>query len=53
MATFARLGHDPDDVAEKVLNGIKENQLYIFTHPEFRVLIEERFQRILSAYPKA
>ena len=53
MATFVRSGRDPDDAALTVLNGIKENQLYIFNADhEFRVLIAGRFQRILDAFPK-
>ena len=51
LAAFVRMGQPADDVAEKVMRGIMENELYIFTHPEFRNLIEDRFQRILSAYP--
>ena len=50
LATFVRLGKDPEDVAEKVMRGIKENEMYIFTDPELRSPLEERFQRILAAY---
>jgi predicted ATPase len=51
LAAFVRMGQPPDDVAEKVMRGIMENELFIFTHPEFRNLIEDRFQRILAANP--
>jgi NAD(P)-dependent dehydrogenase (short-subunit alcohol dehydrogenase family) len=50
LATFVRLGKDPEEVAEKVMRGIKENEMYIFTDPELRSPLEERFQRILAAY---
>jgi len=53
VASLVRSGMDPDEVAEKVLHGIKENQLYIFSHPEWRSTLEEHYQRILAAYPKA
>jgi NAD(P)-dependent dehydrogenase (short-subunit alcohol dehydrogenase family) len=52
LAAFVRSGQEPDKVAEKVLRAIRENELYIFTHPEARYLLEERFQRILAAYPR-
>jgi NAD(P)-dependent dehydrogenase (short-subunit alcohol dehydrogenase family) len=53
VAALVRSGMDPDEVAEKILHGIKENQLYIFSHPEWRSTLEEHYQRILAAYPKA
>jgi hypothetical protein len=45
------MGQPPDEVAEKAMQGIMENELFVFTHPEFRNLVEDRFQRILTAYP--
>jgi NAD(P)-dependent dehydrogenase (short-subunit alcohol dehydrogenase family) len=53
LAAFVRLGQPPDEIAEKAMRGIMENQLFVFTHPEFRNFVEERFQRILAAYPQA
>jgi len=53
MAAFVRSGLDPDEVAAKVMHAIQEDELYIFTHPEYRAFIEERFQLILAAYSKA
>jgi hypothetical protein len=35
------------------MRAIQENELYVFTHPEYRNFLEERFQRILAAYPQA
>jgi hypothetical protein len=52
LAALIRAGIDPNDVARRVLMGIRDDDLYIFTHPEYRVGVEERFHRILSAYDK-
>jgi len=48
MAVLGRMSHEPEAVGEMVLNGIRKNALYIFTSPEFRPGIEERFQAILA-----
>ena len=53
VAALVRSGMDPDEVAEKAMHGIKENQLYIFSHPEWRSTLEEQYQQILAAYPQA
>jgi short-subunit dehydrogenase len=45
-------GMAPSDVAELVLKGIKDNELYIFTHPEMRPWLEKRVDRCLVAYRK-
>jgi NAD(P)-dependent dehydrogenase (short-subunit alcohol dehydrogenase family) len=42
-------GIDPADVAERVLAAIREDRLYIFTHPGMRTEVEERFTAILAA----
>ena len=49
LAALVRAGMDPNEVAEKVMHGIKENELYIFSHPEWRSTLEEHFQRMLVA----
>jgi NAD(P)-dependent dehydrogenase (short-subunit alcohol dehydrogenase family) len=54
--------HDPDDPArvammdpveagERVLNGVVNNDLFIFTHPEFKPGMQERFDAILASVP--
>ena len=48
-----RTGIDPDEVARRVLAAIRDDELYIFTHPEGRGVIEERFQAILAAFDRA
>jgi len=52
LAALVSTGREPDEIAEKTMRGISSNELYIFTHPELRPMLEERFQRILAAYPK-
>lgn len=46
-------GIDPAIVGRRVLEAVRDNDLYIFTHPEFREAVEERFQGILAAFDKA
>jgi hypothetical protein len=46
---FRRLlqqGMHPDVVAQMVINSIRENRLYIITHPDFLQLVEMRFNAI-------
>ena len=42
---------DPDECGERVLEGIRRDDLYIFTHREFREGAEERFQAMLASFP--
>ena len=54
MVTAAlQAGMDPAVVAARVLAAMRDNDLYIFTHPEMRGPVEERFRRILAAFDKA
>ncbi len=46
-------GIDPDEVGEMVLQGVKTNQLYLFSHPEFKEATAARFEHILSAFGEA
>ena len=41
---------EPEDLAQKVLNAIRGNHLYVVSHPETQSAVEARFQRILDAY---
>jgi NAD(P)-dependent dehydrogenase (short-subunit alcohol dehydrogenase family) len=43
-------GMDPNEVAAKVMIGIKENKLVIFSHPEWRSTVEQHFQRMMADY---
>jgi NAD(P)-dependent dehydrogenase (short-subunit alcohol dehydrogenase family) len=42
---------DPVECGERVLEGIRRNDLYIFTHPEFREGVDERCRAILGSFP--
>jgi NAD(P)-dependent dehydrogenase (short-subunit alcohol dehydrogenase family) len=46
-------GIPTEPVAERVLEGVRDNDLYIFTHPELRPMVEARFARILAAFDKS
>jgi len=52
-AEAVRNGLDPMAVAAQVLEAIRENHLYIFTHPDMRVAVDERFARIRAAFDRA
>lgn len=53
IAQLIESGLDPADVAAKVLKAIREDELYIFTHPEMRAETEQRFATIIAAMDKA
>jgi NAD(P)-dependent dehydrogenase (short-subunit alcohol dehydrogenase family) len=42
-------GLEPADVAARVLAAIRDDELYVFTHPGMRAEVEERFAAILAA----
>ena len=42
---------DPFECGERVLSGVRANDLYILTHREFRDGIAERFEAILASFP--
>jgi NAD(P)-dependent dehydrogenase (short-subunit alcohol dehydrogenase family) len=42
---------DPLEVGERVLAGIRDDDLYIFTHREFREGADERFKAMLASFP--
>ena len=44
-------GMDPREVGERVLQGIRNNELYIFPHGEFKEEVAAYFQRMLDAFP--
>ena len=45
------IGMDPLEVGEKVLSAIRQNKLYIITHPEFEKEIRRRSEALLAAVP--
>jgi hypothetical protein len=55
VAEIARLieaGLDPEKVAAQVLSAVRANELYVFTHPEARHELDDRFAAILQAMDK-
>ncbi|HEX7760907.1 MAG TPA: SDR family NAD(P)-dependent oxidoreductase [Caulobacteraceae bacterium] len=42
-----------EPVANRVVEGVKDNDLYIFTHSEFKAVTQSRFDRILAAFDKS
>lgn len=42
---------EPMDVAVKVLEGIRRNDLYILTHQEFEEVVRERADALISSFP--
>jgi NAD(P)-dependent dehydrogenase (short-subunit alcohol dehydrogenase family) len=42
---------DPVECGERVLQGIRDDDLYIFTHREFREGADERFRAMLASFP--
>ena len=53
IAERLRTGLDPSEVAARVVSAIRGDELYVFTHPEMRGEVEERFAAIMSALDKA
>jgi NAD(P)-dependent dehydrogenase (short-subunit alcohol dehydrogenase family) len=51
VAELQRFGMAPLEVAEKVLRGIRSNDLFIFPHAEFREELQEIFGEVLGALP--
>jgi NAD(P)-dependent dehydrogenase (short-subunit alcohol dehydrogenase family) len=52
VAELVQSGLDPSHVALLALAAIREDELYVFTHPETRAKVEERFAAILAALNK-
>jgi NAD(P)-dependent dehydrogenase (short-subunit alcohol dehydrogenase family) len=53
IAGHLQSGLDPSEVAARVLAAIRNDELYVFTHPEMRGEVEERFAAIQAALDKA
>jgi len=51
LAELHSAGMDPLEVGEKTLRGMQRNDLYIFSHPEFREEFQELFDAIITALP--
>ena len=51
LAEVHEFGMPPEEVASKVLRGIQRNDLYIFSHSEFKDELRELFDSVLAALP--
>ena len=52
IASRLQAGLDPAAVAERVLDAIRSDELYVFTHPNMRGQVDERFAAIQAAMDK-
>jgi NAD(P)-dependent dehydrogenase (short-subunit alcohol dehydrogenase family) len=55
LAEIHEFGMEPDVLAARVLEAIRENRFYIFSHPEFKDELRELFDEVLQDfrdYPK-
>ena len=52
IAERLQSGLNPSDVAARVLAAIREDALYVFTDPEMRAELEDRFAAIMAAMDK-
>jgi NAD(P)-dependent dehydrogenase (short-subunit alcohol dehydrogenase family) len=43
----------PELVADRVIEAIRDNDLYVFTHVEYRQVLQARFDRIIAAFDKS
>ncbi len=52
IAALVKDGMKPADVAALVLKAVRDNDLYVFTHPHMRPALEKRVERFMAAYRK-
>jgi NAD(P)-dependent dehydrogenase (short-subunit alcohol dehydrogenase family) len=52
VAELVRGGMEPRAVADRVLRAMQDQELYVFTHRDYRQAVEERFGGILAAFDK-
>jgi NAD(P)-dependent dehydrogenase (short-subunit alcohol dehydrogenase family) len=50
LAHVHEFGMEPDLVAERVLDGMRENRFHIFSHPEFTDELRELFDDVLADF---
>jgi NAD(P)-dependent dehydrogenase (short-subunit alcohol dehydrogenase family) len=51
LASAHAVGMDADEVGRKVLAGMLRNDLYVFSHPEFREEVRELGDEVLRSFP--
>jgi NAD(P)-dependent dehydrogenase (short-subunit alcohol dehydrogenase family) len=50
LADIHEFGMEPDVIAARVLDAMRENRFYIFTHPEFKDELRELFDEVLADF---
>jgi NAD(P)-dependent dehydrogenase (short-subunit alcohol dehydrogenase family) len=51
LARRLAVGVNPDVVASRILDGVRNRQFHILTHPETRPSLEQRFNEMMAGYP--
>ena len=51
LASALATGMDPLTAGRRVLNGVRHNDLFILTHPEYHAGVKERFDAMLASVP--
>jgi hypothetical protein len=51
MPDFSKIFMDPIEMGERVVRGIRRNDLFIITHPEFKEGWKARHEAIMRACP--
>lgn len=46
-------GMEPSEIADLVVRGVENDELYLFSHADFWPLMEKRLERVKAAYPKS
>ncbi len=46
-------GIDPLVVGQRVVEGLKDNDMYIFTHVEYEGVVRQRFERVMAGFEKS
>jgi NAD(P)-dependent dehydrogenase (short-subunit alcohol dehydrogenase family) len=48
VRNFLKTGKSPEEIADQVFEAVRDDKLYIITHPEMDGIIKERFDNILA-----
>ena len=51
LAEIIAKGISPDQVAEQVVEALRQKQFWIFTHPEYAQLVQMKMQAMVAAFP--
>ena len=46
-------GIDPLVVGQRVVEGVRDNDMYIFTHVEYESAVRQRFERVMAGFEKS